>query len=64
MQFIKKNDVVSVTYISNYKIYIFFGLVKKIKKSTFTIVKKVQDIEVKKVFLVKNPNLISLKKKK
>lgn len=64
MQFIKKNDVVAVTYISKYKIYTFFGLVKKIKKLTFTIVKKIQDIEIKKVFLTKNPNLISLKIKK
>ncbi|AGS06636.1 hypothetical protein [Candidatus Carsonella ruddii] len=64
MQFIKKNDVVSVSYINNCKVYIFFGLVKKIKKLTFTIVKKIQDIEIKKVFLFKNPNLISLKIKK
>ncbi|MGP4128199.1 MAG: hypothetical protein ACTXNS_00800 [Candidatus Carsonella ruddii] len=61
MEYIKKNKNIVVTYLVNNKISIFIGKVKKIKKITFHIIKKNQEIFVKKTFFVKNPNLISLK---
>ncbi|AFP83989.1 hypothetical protein [Candidatus Carsonella ruddii] len=62
MEIIKKNNNVIITYIINNKINIFFGKIKKIKKITFQIIKKNQEIIIKKIFFVKNPNFISFKK--
>ncbi|XZR52944.1 MAG: hypothetical protein ACM3Q5_00820 [Candidatus Carsonella ruddii] len=61
MEYIKKNKNIIITYLFNNKINIFAGKIIKIKKITFHIVKKNQEIFIKKVFFIKNPNLISLK---
>ncbi|XZR52535.1 MAG: hypothetical protein ACM3Q7_00820 [Candidatus Carsonella ruddii] len=61
MENIKKNNNVIITYLVNNKINIFIGKIKKIKKITFHIIKKNQEIVVKKTFFIKNPNFISLK---
>ncbi|WMC20402.1 MAG: hypothetical protein PNH44_00830 [Candidatus Carsonella ruddii] len=63
MEYVKKNKNVIITYLVNNKINIFIGRIKKIKKITFHIVKKNQEVIIKKTFFVKNPNFISLKKK-
>ncbi|WGS66613.1 hypothetical protein MEJ65_00820 [Candidatus Carsonella ruddii] len=61
MEYIKKNKNITVTYLVNNKINVFIGKIKKIKKITFHMIKKNQEIFVKKTFFFKNPNLISLK---
>ncbi|BFI90953.1 hypothetical protein [Candidatus Carsonella ruddii] len=61
MEYIKKKDSVIITYLVNNKINVFVGKVKKIKKITFHIVKKNQEVIIKKTFFLKNPNFISLK---
>ncbi|WMC19808.1 MAG: hypothetical protein NVS86_00825 [Candidatus Carsonella ruddii] len=63
MEYVKKNKNVIITYLVNNKINIFIGKIKKIKKITFHIIKKNQEIIIKKTFFIKNPNFISLKKK-
>ncbi|WMC19211.1 MAG: hypothetical protein NVS84_00830 [Candidatus Carsonella ruddii] len=61
MENIKKNKIITIVYLINNKINIFIGKIKKIKKITFHVLKKNQEIFIKKTFFVKNPNLISLK---
>lgn len=61
MKFFKKNNNITVSYLVNNKISIFFGKIIKIKKFTFNIEKKIQGIKLNKIFFIKNPNLISLK---
>lgn len=61
MEYIKKNCNVLITYLVNNKINVFFGIIKKIKKITFHIIKKNQEVTIKKTFFIKNPNFISLK---
>ncbi|XOD38926.1 MAG: hypothetical protein ACAF48_00840 [Candidatus Carsonella ruddii] len=61
MKHFKKFDNISISYLVNNKISIFFGKIIKIKKFTFNIEKKVQGIKIIKNFFIKNPNLISLK---
>ncbi|MFI4870017.1 MAG: hypothetical protein ACSLEH_00685 [Candidatus Carsonella ruddii] len=56
---IKKNNII-ISFLIDNKISIFFGKLLKIKKFTFTIEKKIQNIKIKKIFFIKNPNLISL----
>ncbi|AFP84169.1 putative ribosomal protein L19 [Candidatus Carsonella ruddii HT isolate Thao2000] len=63
MEFFKKNDNIIVTYLLNKKINVYIGKVKKIKKITFKVIKKNQEVIIKKNFFIKNPNFISLKKK-
>ncbi|ATX33371.1 hypothetical protein CUN91_00165 [Candidatus Carsonella ruddii] len=61
MKFFKKNNNITVSYLVNNKISIFFGKIIKIKKFTFNVEKKIQGIKLNKIFFIKNPNLISLK---
>ncbi|MFI4883812.1 MAG: hypothetical protein ACH6QK_00295 [Candidatus Carsonella ruddii] len=56
---IKKNNII-ISFLIDNKISIFFGKLLKIKKFTFTIEKKIQNTKIKKIFFIKNPNLISL----
>ncbi|MFI4878772.1 MAG: hypothetical protein ACH6QP_00785 [Candidatus Carsonella ruddii] len=60
MNFIKKKDNIIISFLIENKISIFFGEILKIKKLTFTIEKKIQNIKIRKIFFIKNPNLISL----
>ncbi|WP_211119132.1 hypothetical protein [Candidatus Carsonella ruddii] len=59
---IRKNDKVLITYLSINKVFFFIGIIVKIRKNTFTIKKKYLNMYVKKIFFIKNPNLISLRK--
>ncbi|MFI4847084.1 MAG: hypothetical protein ACH6QJ_00300 [Candidatus Carsonella ruddii] len=60
MNFIKKKNNIIISFLIDNKISIFSGKLLKIKKFTFTIEKKIQNIKIKKIFFIKNPNLISL----
>ncbi|MGK2931099.1 MAG: hypothetical protein ACSLEG_00705 [Candidatus Carsonella ruddii] len=60
MNFIKKNNNIIISFLIDNKISIFFGKILKIKKFTFTIEKKINNVKIKKIFFIKNPNLISL----
>ncbi|MGK2912778.1 MAG: hypothetical protein ACSLEI_00755 [Candidatus Carsonella ruddii] len=60
MNFIKKKNNIIISFLIDNKISIFFGKLLKIKKFTFTIEKKINNIKIKKIFFIKNPNLISL----
>ncbi|XRA05368.1 MAG: hypothetical protein ACN6LP_00735 [Candidatus Carsonella ruddii] len=60
MNFIKKKHNIIISFLIDNKISIFSGKLLKIKKFTFTIEKKIQNIKIKKIFFIKNPNLISL----
>ncbi|MFI4913393.1 MAG: hypothetical protein ACH6QR_00055 [Candidatus Carsonella ruddii] len=60
MNFIKKKNNIIISFLIDNKISVFSGKLLKIKKFTFTIEKKIQNIKIKKIFFIKNPNLISL----
>ncbi|AFP83795.1 putative ribosomal protein L19 [Candidatus Carsonella ruddii CS isolate Thao2000] len=63
MIYLKKNDKIVLTFfIEKKKISIFSGVIFKIKKNTFSILKILQNYKIIKIFFIKNPNLISIKK--
>lgn len=61
MNFVKKYNNIQISYLENNKVLFFSGKIMKIKKFTIHIEKKIQGVLIKKVFFIKNTNLISLK---
>ncbi|AFP83605.1 hypothetical protein [Candidatus Carsonella ruddii] len=63
MNYLKKNDKIVLTFfLEKKKISVFSGILIKIKKNTFSILKILQNYKIIKIFFIKNPNLISIKK--